>query len=146
MTATNHVLTGAIIGLTIPHPAVAITVSLMSHFVLDSLPHYGNKNHTGRLFLSVLITDSLIAGLFLSLLIVSQLIHWQLAVICGITAASPDLMWMANWVRDMRGQQRAENGPIRRFHKGIQWAENNKNYPIEIVWFGACVWALANII
>ena len=146
MTATNHVLSGAIIGMTISSPIVAIPLALMSHFVLDALPHYGNKNHTGRLFLAVLIADAATAGIFLLSLIIQQPASWQLAVFCGITAASPDLMWMPGWIREMRGQPRLRPGPIRRFHKNIQWAEKARNFPAEIIWFGSCAVILAKII
>ena len=40
MTATNHALTGAIIGFTVVAP-LAFLVAILSHFVLDAIPHFG---------------------------------------------------------------------------------------------------------
>lgn len=40
MTATNHVLAGALIGSILPWP-VAIPVAIASHFVMDKIPHFG---------------------------------------------------------------------------------------------------------
>lgn len=145
MTATNHVLSGAIIGLTVHNPVLAVPLALASHFILDAVPHYGNKNHTGRMFLTVLLADCFAATIFLLSLAILQPVHWPMAVICAITAASPDLMWMSGWIREMRGQAQLKRGPIRRFHKKIQWAEKAKNYPAEIVWFSGCTLLLAKI-
>lgn len=146
MTATNHVLTGAIIGLAVSNPFLAVTAAFLSHFVLDALPHYGNKNLTSRLFINVLLADSLVAGTFLLSLAILQPLQWQLAFICGIAAASPDLMWMPGWIRELRGQSRLKNGVIRRFHKNIQWAEKSQNYPAEFVWLGGCALIIAYLI
>jgi hypothetical protein len=43
MTATNHVITGAILVAAIKNPVVALPLALASHFVLDYLPHFGDK-------------------------------------------------------------------------------------------------------
>lgn len=135
MTATNHVITGALIGLTVHNPFIALPAAFLSHFILDALPHYGNNNHTGRLFIGVLLSDSAVAGSYLLMLLILQPQYWLLAITCGIAAASPDLMWLSGWIREMRGLALKKRGPIRLFHKNIQWAENSKNFPIEIIWF-----------
>ena len=44
MRAINHALTGAVIGLAITEPAAAIPLAVVSHYVCDAIPHYG-QNH-----------------------------------------------------------------------------------------------------
>jgi hypothetical protein len=38
MTATNQVLTGAVLGMVLANPWVALPAAFLSHFVLDSVP------------------------------------------------------------------------------------------------------------
>jgi hypothetical protein len=38
---TNHVLAGALVGLRTPSWPVALGVGLLSHFVMDAVPHWG---------------------------------------------------------------------------------------------------------
>ncbi len=146
MTATNHVLTGALLGLTIHQPLPAIALALISHFILDSLPHYGDTNHVMKRFLIVLSSDMTAASLLLMTLAVIQPPHWQLSLICAIVAASPDLMWLPGFTRDLRGMAAKPKGSIQQFHKNIQWGEKRQNYPAEIVWAGVCVLLLVKII
>ena len=59
MFITNHVLSGALIGLAAPRrPASVALVAAGSHFVLDSVPHWGNKDPA--VFRKVAIVDGLI--------------------------------------------------------------------------------------
>jgi len=59
MFITNHVLSGALIGLAAPRrPASVALVAAGSHFALDSVPHWGN--HDKALFRKVAIVDGLI--------------------------------------------------------------------------------------
>ena len=45
MFITNHVLAGAVIGLVAPRrPAKVALVAAGSHFVLDSVPHWGTDD------------------------------------------------------------------------------------------------------
>lgn len=43
MLVTNHVLSGALIGLAAPGPVSAFTAGVGSHLVLDAIPHWGNR-------------------------------------------------------------------------------------------------------
>jgi hypothetical protein len=57
---TNHVLTGAVIGLAVPprRRVTATTLGLASHFALDAVPHWG-ADQDKRLFLRVAVVDGL---------------------------------------------------------------------------------------
>lgn len=58
MLVTNHVLSGAVIGAAVRRPVPVFAVGVASHFVLDSLPHWG-KWESDRHFLYVAVADGL---------------------------------------------------------------------------------------
>ena len=146
MTATNHTLTGALIGLTIHQPVLAIVLAVMSHFLLDALPHYADPKLVGKKLAPVLAIDASVALIVLGSLVVLQPQYWLLAVVCGIAAASPDLMWFPLWLRAVIGKHKKPLNMVQRFHSKIQWGEKPYNYPYEVVWFVACVFLLVKVI
>ena len=58
MLITNHVLAGALIGTVAPGPASAFAAGVASHFVMDALPHWGDRDE--RVFLRVAVVDGLV--------------------------------------------------------------------------------------
>ena len=136
MRATNHVLTGALIGATISLPAVALPAALASHFILDALPHFGGENHRSKVFLVELIFDALLALLFLATLYNRQPHNWLLMAGCGILAASPDLMWLPRYIKELKLGRKLKRpmNIINRFHSRIQWSERPYFWWIEFVW------------
>lgn len=146
MTATNHTLTGVLIGLSVHSPVVAIVIAILSHFVLDAIPHYSDPKLVGKKLAPVLAIDASIALIILGSMVVLQPAYWLLAVACGIAAASPDLMWFPRWVRDVRGRPPKPFNAIMRFHGKIQWAEKPYNYPYEIVWFICGLFLLVKLV
>ena len=55
---TNHVLSGAVVGAAVRRPLPALATGVVSHFVLDALPHWG-KWESDRQFLRVAVADGL---------------------------------------------------------------------------------------
>jgi hypothetical protein len=148
VTATNHVLTGAVIALVIKQPAAALPLAVASHFVLDSLPHFGNHPkvpHTSTAFLYILASDAGMAAAVLLTLFVVLPGHGLLAIACGILAASPDLMWFPNFVREVTGRKLKKPDPITRWHKRIQRYELPWGMYIEALWFVIFVPILLNL-
>ena len=135
MTATNHVVTGAVIGAAITNPILAIPIAFLAHFALDALPHYGDDNHTSKKFLYVLIADMSLAMAVLISIAVLGLPNWPLLVACGVACASPDLMWLPRWIDEMRGKKPPAMGAIRKFHSRIQWCERSWGIGVEAIWF-----------
>ena len=137
MTAANHVVTGAILGAVIHQPLLALPLAFASHFVLDSLPHFGGKEliENKRKFLSILGADVCIASLVLVGIVISQPNNWPLILACAILAASPDLMWFSHFMRDMRKIPKRPFNLVERFHSRIQWGERLWGWTIEIAWF-----------
>lgn len=145
MTATNHVLTGVLIASVVPNPVVGLPLALLSHFLLDALPHFGMDSHKTKSFLLYLAIDSgLAASILISVLFLD--VNSELYLITGgILAASPDLMWLQPFLTELRGKKTKLKGFVRRFHSNIQWAETSRGWPVEIVWFVICGWMILQV-
>lgn len=98
MTATNHILAGALIGSMLPLP-VALPVALASHFVLDTLPHFGidehqrNKSFIYKLF----FYGDTAVSLGLAALVIWQQ-KWSM-LLCGFVAYVPDVTFVYYYFR-----------------------------------------------
>ncbi len=146
MTATNHTITGVLIGLSVHQPVIAIVLAVMSHFVLDAIPHYSDPKFVGKKLAPILAIDASVALIVLGSVVMLQPEYWLLAVVCGIAAASPDLMWFPLWLRAVLGKPKKPLNLIQRFHSNIQWAEKPYNYPYEVVWSVVCVFLLVKVV
>src|SRR5690349_8668030 len=112
MIATNHALTGALIGLSIANPAIAVPAALLSHFACDALPHYGDDSPStlrSKRFALQLLIDASLCGVLVGVLAVTQPANWLLAAICAFIAAAPDFAWLPGYIRVRKG---------RPFHEG----------------------------
>ena len=56
MLITNHVVSGALVGAVAPGPVSAFALGVASHFLLDTIPHWGDESR----FLPVAVVDGLI--------------------------------------------------------------------------------------
>jgi hypothetical protein len=144
MTATNHALTGAIIGLAIGNPIIALPVALLSHFVCDAIPHYTDPRVKvgSQSFRNYLIMDMLGAVGVALFLVVVQPEHWFLACWTAFLATSPDLMWATTFIRSQKSGKESSMPShwLARFHHRIQKYAQPKGIYIEYVWaFGALV-------
>lgn len=90
MLLTNHVLSGALIGAVARRPATAFTAGVVSHFVLDAAPHWGDwRSH--RQFLRVATADGLASLAVAAAITAAAPPDRRLAVLAGLTgAALPD--------------------------------------------------------
>lgn len=133
MQALNHTVFGSLVAVTIKEPTLAIPIALCSHFVLDSIPHYGEdpkfamgtRNFIYRIFADGLASIGIVL-LFLSL----HPPNPALLVICSFFAILPDFFWpLALHIK--------HKGPIwafLKFHKAIQ-RESRSGIYLEAVWF-----------
>lgn len=142
MTATNHALTGAIIALAVKEPTLVVPLALLSHFILDVIPHFGiheedvNKRNTHWLFRTVVSID---AVLVLSLLIaVPLLANGNLSgwvILLGmLSALLPDSVWIYRFGRTMLTKIEHPYSKLSSFHQRIQWFEKPWGLPVEFVW------------
>ncbi|HSX05426.1 MAG TPA: hypothetical protein VLF69_03090 [Candidatus Saccharimonadales bacterium] len=130
MTITNHVLAGAIIGLTVKNPAAAIVLALASHFVLDALPHFGYVGNKGygeamKHRLSYIVAIAMLCTTIAVAVVLVVYGRW-FALLTGAIAASPDAIGVYNYLVYEKHGKRA-GGMVRlvhvQFHRVIQWCE-----------------------
>lgn len=142
MTAPNHALTGALIGLTIHEPALAAPLAFLSHFACDAIPHYdppgeGNQERLGSpRFIRELIISAFICLGIVACLALTRPHDWLLASVCAFLAASPDLFWMPRFIHRLRtGKDRPPRGWFLHFHSWIQWRTGPDLWWLETIWF-----------
>lgn len=148
MTAANHAVTGAVIGLTIANPVLAITLALLSHFVLDAIPHYDSKNRvTTKAFDIYLATDAILCVLLVIALFVNSPDNWLVPSICAFLAVSPDFMWAKGYFRSKSsGKFTKPKYLLARLHSSIQWFQRPIGWIVEFCWLMAGIFILAKII
>lgn len=116
MLLTNHVLSGALIGALARRPLPAFAVGVASHFVLDTMPHWGQWGSQRR-FLRVAVPDGLISLAVAGALAAASPADRRPAVLAGMAgAALPDMdkptnLWFG-WS--------PFPGAVNRFHSRIQ--------------------------
>ena len=143
VTATNHALTGALVGLVVREPFVALPVAYLSHYLLDSLPHYAPNMPAARLFRSrffetMLVSDALFCVLLVGILVLVQPEHWLLASACAFVATLPDMFWI-NQFWSSRQKKPWKAGLHSKFAAKIQWFERPIGAFVEVAWFTGAV-------
>src|SRR5688572_30050937 len=128
MTATNHALCGALIGLSISPPAIALPLALASHFFLDAVPHvgldeFGGHTKAKKLFRRILAIDAiLLTGIILALTITGA--PW-LAFACLLLAGAPDFIWAYRYIFQEKfgSKTPGKMNAFNRFHMRIQTSQ-----------------------
>ena len=131
MTATNHVVTGMLVATFINNPLIALPVALASHFALDAIPHFGFPTISKKFVIFYSADIGFAASILAATLLLQPAGVWLLLV-CGITAASPDLMWL-HYLVVKREQFNKKWPAIVRFHSKIQ-TERLRYIVVEAAW------------
>ena len=137
---TNHVLSGALIGAVVRRPAGAFALGVVSHFVLDAVPHWGEWGGRRR-FLRVAVPDGLAGLTAVGVIAAMAPPERRLAVVAGMAgAALPDIDKPSKLWFGSSPFPRA----VDRFHSGIQReAPNRAHREIAVaVAFGTAVLAV----
>jgi hypothetical protein len=137
MTATNHALTGAIIASVVGQPLLALPLAFASHFLLDSLPHYGEGVQNLTIFTKrVWLVDFIVLSSLMLLLLLLLTSNWLLFA-GAVAAISPDVAWIYRFVfKEKRGLLKpGPKNKFNTFHSSIQKYETKNGIVIEIVWF-----------
>ncbi|PID30619.1 hypothetical protein CSA80_00835 [Candidatus Saccharibacteria bacterium] len=153
MTATNHALTGAALGLTIANPWLAVPAAFLSHFVLDAIPHFGFKGAKTdaevlpkRWFKRLLMAEACMCFLIVAVLAAVQPEGWFVAAGCAFVATSPDLYSLPRFLYENGWASAApRQNWFRRFHRAIQ-TERVWGASVELVWACCMLWVLANLL
>jgi len=141
VTAQNHALTGAFIGLTVNEPWLAVPLAFLSHFACDAIPHHDPPGGEKRVTTKRFIFEYLVGGAALCLLLVIILAYtkphnWLLACICAFIATSPDLFWIPRFIKWVRsGKDHMPKGWFFWFHDWIQWKTGPQFWWVEAIWF-----------
>lgn len=136
MTATNHVITGALIVAVVPNHVLGLFLALLSHMILDVIPHLKVDEHNLPVFIPALLTDALIGGSVLIALLINQPADYWWLVTGGILAASPDLLSVTYFI-DIVRHRTHHFGVVQRFLRRIQWSESLPGLAVEVIWFSA---------
>lgn len=147
MTGFNHAATGAIIAIVIKKPELALPLAFLSHFLLDSLPHYGVPTERRKIYKSfyrMLASDAVLLPVLLTALLVHDL---YLAAGCAVIAVSPDIVWLPRFLKEhlFEAPPSLPADPFSRFHKKIQWGERPWGWPIEMGWSLCAVFILLKL-
>jgi hypothetical protein len=147
MTATNHALTGALIGLTVHNPWVALPVAFLSHFICDMIPHFGPSRTwlTSRAFRYYLTIDALLCMLLVAFLFASGNPNWLLASFCAFLATSPDLLWIRKFIIGNRGKMFIAS-PLESLLAKIQWFEKPSGAFVEFAWLAGAITILIPLV
>ena len=147
MTATNHALTGAIIGFSVVNPLLAIPLALISHFALDAVPHFDFEGDTltrlrskGFLYFQLYINATACVALVL-LLALMRPNGWLLAAICAFLAALPDVFSIPQFLKGkMDNKLEYSKNRLQRFHQTkLQWKIGPQFWWVELAWSFACL-------
>jgi hypothetical protein len=127
MTGLNHALTGAAIGLAVQQPLLVLPLAILSHFVLDAIPHFDHEvyRHGSKYFMRIMICDGLLAvGSIIALMIFFPAAAW--AVVLGALGATlPDFLWPIYYNNGRRKHWYFT------FHTVIQWFERPPGLLVE---------------
>lgn len=135
MTGINHAMTGALIVSVVSAPIIGLPLAFASHFVLDSLPHYGKDvGGISKLTKTLWLID-LIAVPTLVLTLLFSGMQDRYLFIAGIVAAvSPDFVWVYRlFIKEKFGT--IPPGPknkFNQFHSNIQKYEFKNGVFIEV--------------
>ncbi len=83
MLITNHVVSGAIIGAVAPGPRTAFVAGIASHFALDTVPHWGEREK----FLQVAVVDGLVGLTTMAVIAAKAPTERRRTVVAGMLGA-----------------------------------------------------------
>lgn len=147
MTATNHYLSGVLIASLSPKPLIALPLAFISHFILDTLPHFGDENYRQKLpkFYKVWRTDFAI----LMALVIWTFFNLPLwFILAGFIATSPDLAWVYRFQFIEKGGKyhQPKMNWLNSFHSRIQKFERPWGLYLEVFYalsFASAVYLLS---
>ncbi|MBC7581461.1 hypothetical protein H7097_01160 [Aeromicrobium sp.] len=154
MMAINHAATGALIGLTVDEPFLALPLSFVSHFVLDAIPHYDpvegtneEKISSKKFFYIQIVLGALLCFLLILLLSITQPKRWLVAAGCAFLGASPDLLSFPRYLSvKQTGMDIDKTNWFWSFHSWIQWRTGPDLLWTELVWLGAIGFCVAGLL
>jgi hypothetical protein len=139
LTAINHALTGALIGFSVSNPVLAVFLALVSHFILDALPHFGSRVDNdawikSKPFISMVAIDAVLCFTLVLVIAYNHPLNYVLAAFCAFVAASPDLISFNRFYSNLKNKKWKPN-LYTKFASKIQWFERPIGASVEVTWF-----------
>ena len=141
MTGLNHATTGIVIALVFKRPELAIPLSLLSHFLLDMIPHSFVPLKRKKLSTSYLFIETVLMLTITVVCMVAFNDMWLLIGTCAVVAFLPDFFWPFYYNEKLRHVPGFRSFYI--FHKRIQWSETYRGWLVEALYFSVLVIFLA---
>lgn len=141
MTGLNHAATGITIALLVKRPEFALPVALLSHFVLDMIPH-SLVAHSKKIMTPYLIAEAILCTALTIACMVAFPEYWLLIGFCAVFAFLPDFFWPFFYNGMLRDKPFFKKFYV--FHKKIQWSETYRGWLVEILYFSAIAIFLVN--
>lgn len=146
MTVTNHAVTGAVIALAVHKPLLAIPLALLSHFLLDVVPHGEPRDFSNSVAKTIIFADGCVAGILgiIILLFLNTSVPAWVIFGCMAAAVSPDLTWAIRYLR-IKDIDKVFAEPMSKFshiHYNYQGKQFIKGFYIEAAWFVLVVFLL----
>lgn len=139
-------LAGAVVATALQQPFLVIPAALMSHFVLDVIPHFGIEEdqpverNQHPLFRYILAIDVLMVLSFLAMLplVLTGVVSRWVLLTGMVVAWIPDLVWIRGFMSEVRTKVNfTRYSWLSHFHQRIQWFERPSGLVVELIWFGA---------
>jgi hypothetical protein len=127
--ATTHVLTGALIGRAVRRPGRAAAIGVVSHVVLDAMPHWGmwlDTPHRRAKFLTVAAIDGLTLSAVLAVMIRRGRPAAEIAGSLGALALDMDKPTALLGVRQLWPDR------VHAIHLGVQRHEQPQRWRIDV--------------
>lgn len=143
MTGLSHAATGVAIAVAVPHAVLALPLAFVSHFILDKFPHWGVEHLDGRhkVFRRIILLDTIAGVSFVLLMMFAMPQHALLIALAAMAATAPDLMWLPNFIREVKGLASKPHNAIMRWHSKLQF-ERGWGIATEGFWLLAVLIAL----
>lgn len=134
-------MTGAVIAVVVKQPVLVIPLSLLSHFVLDMMPHFGLnldvlERNKSRFAQTVVSADLLLLlpALIIVPILVDPVISGWLCFAAMIAAISPDFAWVYRFINEVRTKTFRPETRFNKIHRGIQRLERPWGLAIEVAY------------
>jgi hypothetical protein len=138
MTGLNHAATGALVAVAIHNPVVALPAALLSHFLIDAIPHWNYQVPKQIARRQVIMLADLTLSLALLLLLALTVdANPYLIIAGGLLGIMPDMMWLRFFISgrpSVHGSPKRMINRLRRFHFWIQWSETSWGFFVELCW------------
>jgi hypothetical protein len=149
MTGLNHAVTGALVAAAIDKPALALPAALLSHFVIDAIPHWNYRfNPDIARRQTVMLADLALSSALILILAVTVEANPYLIILGGLLGILPDAMWLRYFISgrsSVTGSPKRLINRLRKFHFWIQWSETSWGLAIEAVWFPLMLWLIYQV-